>query len=177
MSGNVLEQQTYLPEQPEQMAEVYSFLQAHETVTGAAPAPRYLLVGADEHDSVELPEGMYRILRQVVEAMQAGRAVTVAPQTKMLTTQQAADLLGVSRPTVVKLIEDGRLEAETPGTRRRLIRLDEVLRYRKVRREEQYQAIFATSEDYDDDEPSLQDVEKQLRRVRADLAAKRRARG
>ena len=158
------------------MAKVYSFLQAHESATGAAPAPRYLLVGADEHDRVELPEGVYRILRQVVAALQAGQAVTVAPQTKMLTTQQAADLLGVSRPTVVKLIEDGRLEAETPGTRRRLIRLDEALRYRKARREEQYQAIFATSEAYDD-EPSQQIVEEQLRRVRTDIAATRRVRG
>lgn len=176
MPGNGLEQQTYLPGTPDQMAKIYSFLEAHETVTGAAPAPRYLLVGADEHDSVELPEGMYRILRQVVEAMRAGRAVTVVPQTKMLTTQQAADLLGVSRPTVVKLIEDGRLEAETPGTRRRLIRLDEALRYRKVRREEQYQAIFATSEDYDE-EPNPENVEEQLHRIRSDVATKRRARG
>ena len=176
MGVQSLGQQTYLPEQPEQMAKVYSFLQAHESATGAAPAPRYLLVGADEHDSVELPEGVYRILRQVVAALQAGQAVTVAPQTKMLTTQQAADLLGVSRPTVVKLIEDGRLEAETPGTRRRLIRLDEALRYRKARREEQYQAIFASSEAYDD-EPSQQIVEEQLRRVRTDIAATRRVRG
>ena len=87
MIAQALEQQTYLPEQPQQVAEMLSFLEAHEAANGARPTPRYLLVGADEHDSVEIPEGVYRVLRQVVEAMEAGRAVTVAPQTQMLTTQ------------------------------------------------------------------------------------------
>ena len=59
--------------------------------------------------------------------MNAGKAVTVAPQSQLLTTQQAADLLGVSRPTVVKLIEDGALPADTPGKRRRLVELDDAL--------------------------------------------------
>ena len=53
----------------------------------------------------------------------------------MLTTQQAAELLGVSRPTVVKLIDDGKLPAETPGKRRRMVKLDDVLKYRARRRE------------------------------------------
>lgn len=174
MVTHALEQQTYLPEQPEKVAEVFNFLQAHEAARGALPAPRYLLVGADPHDSVEIPAGVYQVLRQVVEAMQAGRAVTVAPQTKMLTTQQAAELLGVSRPTVIKLIEDGKLAAETPGKRRRLIRLDEVLRYRTLRREEQYQAIFETSDDYDLEEP-VEVVAERLRRIRGGVASRRRA--
>ncbi|MGB8020677.1 MAG: excisionase family DNA-binding protein [Candidatus Nanopelagicales bacterium] len=68
---------------------------------------------------MEIPETVCRVLLQVLEAMKAGKAVTVAPQNTLLTTQQVADLLGVSRPTVVKLIENGELPAQTPGQRRR----------------------------------------------------------
>lgn len=176
MSAQTLEQQTYLPEGSDQLAKVYDFIEAHEASRGERPAPRYLLVGAEPNDSVEIPENVYRVLRQVVEALQAGRAVTVAPQTQTLTTQQAADLLGVSRPTVVKLIDEGKLPADTPGKRRRLLRLDDVLRYRKQRREEQYRAIFDTADDYDLEE-SPEVVAERLRQVRAEVAAIRQNHG
>lgn len=176
MSAQTLEQQTYLPEGSDQLAKVYDFMEAHESSRGERPAPRYLLVGTEPNDSVEIPENVYRVLRQVVEALQAGRAVTVAPQTQTLTTQQAADLLGVSRPTVVKLIDEGKLPADTPGKRRRLLRLDDVLRYRKQRREEQYRAIFDTADDYDLEE-SPEVVAERLRQVRAEVAATRQNHG
>lgn len=64
-------------------------------------------------------------------ALHAGKAVTIAPQSMTLTTQQAADLLGVSRPTVVRLIKSGELAAERIGNRHRLV-LDDVLAYREV---------------------------------------------
>lgn len=63
-------------------------------------------------------------------ALHAGKAVTIAPQSMTLTTQQAADLLGVSRPTVVRLIKSGELAAERIGNRHRLV-LDDVLAYRR----------------------------------------------
>lgn len=66
-------------------------------------------------------------------ALHAGKAVTIAPQSMTLTTQQAADLLGVSRPTVVRLIKSGELAAERIGNRHRLV-LDDVLAYREARR-------------------------------------------
>lgn len=65
-------------------------------------------------------------------ALHAGKAVTIAPQSMTLTTQQAADLLGVSRPTVVRLIKSGELAAERIGNRHRLV-LDDVLAYREAR--------------------------------------------
>lgn len=171
MTVQGLEQHTYLPE--EKAGEVLSFLDAHEARHGAKPEARYMLVGADEHDSVEIPAGLHAALRQVVEAMQAGKAVTIAPQNKLLTTQQAADLLGVSRPTVVKLIDAGKLPAETPGQRRRMVKLDDLLAYRAERREQQYRALLETSVDYDDELEDPQARADQLRRVRAEVAAER----
>ena len=175
MALEALEQQTYLPERADEVAEVLRFIRAHDEARVPTPVPRYFLAGAGSQEQVELPEAVFRVLLQVVEAMSAGKAVTVAPQSKLLTTQQAADLLGVSRPTVVKLIEDGVLPAETPGKRRRMVQLDDLLLYRAMRREEQYRALLETSVDDDEEYESVEDVEERFRRVRAGVAAKRRA--
>jgi len=57
----------------------------------------------------ELPDEVYTVLVEVADALRAGRAVTVAPTSLRLTTSQAAELLGISRPTVVKLADDGQI--------------------------------------------------------------------
>jgi hypothetical protein len=106
MSTAKLRQETYLPEAHGQVARIYDFLKAHEEAGRERPEPRYFLAGADPGDRTELPGELYRVLRHVVEALQQGLAVTVAPLTQTLTTQQAAELLGVSRPTLIKLLND-----------------------------------------------------------------------
>ena len=57
-----------------------------------------VLVGPDGQ-TVGLPEEVYEVLIKVVDAMSHGRAITVAAVDQMLTTQEAADHLGISRPT------------------------------------------------------------------------------
>ncbi|WP_405070041.1 helix-turn-helix domain-containing protein [Kribbella sp. NBC_01510] len=172
MTAEALEQQTYLPDQPEQLATVASFLEAHQGRRGSSPEPRYFLAGAQEGDQVEVPEALHMVLLQVVEALKAGHAVTVAPQSSKLTTQQAADLLGVSRPTVVRLIDQGDLPAERIGTRRKVL-LRELLDYRERRRQRQYDAIAATGVELDaEDDPVA--VQEQLRAIRQELADRRR---
>ncbi|MET7767756.1 helix-turn-helix domain-containing protein [Nocardia sp. NPDC005366] len=176
MDAQALEQKTFIPaDDHEQLAPVLSFLNAHEQRRGQATNLSYALVGVDEHDRIELPEDVHQALKRVVTALLAGKAVTIAPHGMTLTSQQAADLLGVSRPTVKRLIEKNELAAERVGTRHRL-RLDDVLAYREVRRQRQYDALATTAVDINtEDDPAK--VQEQLREVRRLVAERRKAKG
>jgi excisionase family DNA binding protein len=76
---------------------------------------------------------MFEVLLQVAVAMKAGLAVTVAPHHLTLSTQEAADLLRISRTTLVRLLESGEIPFEKPS-RHRKVRLDDLLEYRRRQR-------------------------------------------
>ena len=91
MATTNLAQETYLPSGDEQAAKVYDFLAAHEAARGERPVPQYFLSGAETGDQVALPREVYEVVLKVVDAMRRGLAVSVAPQSQRLTTQQAVD--------------------------------------------------------------------------------------
>lgn len=80
-------------------------------------------------DQVPLPAEACAALRQVLDALASEQAVTILPTNTLLTTQQAADFLGVSRPTLIKILESGQIPYLTPGRHRR-IALSDLLAYR-----------------------------------------------
>lgn len=175
MSGaRTVAQETYLPAPNDSVAEVYDFIAAHEKARGGLPEPQYFLSGPDVGDQVALPAEVYQVLRKVVDAMSAGLAVNVAPVSQRLTTQQAADLLGVSRPTLIKMLDAGQIPFEKVGTHRR-VRLGDVIAVRARRRDEQYAALAATAVHIDDEE-DLHSALASLRQARASVAASRRQR-
>jgi excisionase family DNA binding protein len=89
---------------------------------------------------VALPAALFDALLQVAHHLARGDAVQVIPVHTELTTQQAADLLGVSRPHVVKLVEEGDLPFSKVGTHRR-IRFDDLMTY-KARRDAEREAAL-----------------------------------
>lgn len=91
--------------------------------------------------SVILPGTILTILSQVAELLAAGRAVAIVPVDTELTTREAADLLGISRPTLIKLLEQNEIPYTRPHSSRR-IRLDEVLAF-KERRTRKRRALLA----------------------------------
>lgn len=86
------------------------------------------LVGPDGI-AIELPEGIHDLLVSIVENLKAGNGVSVIPMHAELTTVEAAEILNVSRPFLIKQIEAGELPHHMVGTHRRL-RLADVLAYR-----------------------------------------------
>lgn len=89
---------------------------------------------------VELPPAVAQILLDLLMHIGRGEAVTFVPFGAELTTQQAADMLNVSRPFLVKLIESGQLAHYKVGTHRR-IKAADLLRYRQDREERQRKAL------------------------------------
>ena len=89
-----------------------------------------LTVRVGDGDAVDLPPALARVVAAALADVADGHAVEVRTVAEEQTTQEAADLLGVSRPFVVKLVDGGRLPARMVGTHRRLRRAD-VLAYRE----------------------------------------------
>jgi len=83
-------------------------------------------------EEIKLPESVFYVLRQVVQYMMRGKAVTIVPINKELTTQEAADILNVSRPYLVKLLEEGKISYGMVGTHRR-IRFSDLMEYKRLR--------------------------------------------
>src|SRR5882672_4618614 len=107
---------TYLLE-GRQLAEVVDFVSELARRGVAVPAPKPALVNADG-TRLDVPAPVFDALVQVATAMAQGQGVTVMPLSTLLTTQEAADQLGISRPTLVRLLEDGEISHEQRGRHR-----------------------------------------------------------
>jgi excisionase family DNA binding protein len=113
-------------------------------VVGKRPGVRLRLEleGSEpDGEAVVLPEAATRLLLHILDEMANGNAVALVPMHAELTTQQAADMLNVSRPFLVRLIEEGRLPHRKVGTHRR-VSVDDLTAYRR-RAEAEREAALA----------------------------------
>lgn len=134
-------------------AKVLSFLKKHEDIRGQAPTPTYFLSGGSEGDYIELTPRQHQMLKRVLELLSDGQPISIAPRNTVLTTQEAAEILGISRPTVVSLIDKGELTAYVPGARNRRLLLSDVLRYREELSQKRAQFLDETTDEFEDLSP------------------------
>lgn len=79
---------------------------------------------------IELPAGAVTLLMDVLEAMAAGRGVTIIPENAELTTVEAARILNVSRPYLIKLLDEKVIPHRLVGKHRRIL-IDDVVAYKQ----------------------------------------------
>jgi len=88
------------------------------------------------YNAVGIPGSMVSTLRRLCRYLSVGSAVSLAPHAAELTSQSAADLLGISRTRLIQLVERGAIGARREGAHRRL-KLEEVLAFREERERRQ----------------------------------------
>jgi excisionase family DNA binding protein len=117
----------------DQQAQVAALSRALEDMvqTPKRRAPKCQLVGPNGK-TTSIPASVFYVLERVAEVMARGDSITVVPVGKEVTTQQAANLLNVSRQYLVRLLEEGRIPFRRTGKHRRL-RVEDVLSFKEKR--------------------------------------------
>jgi len=101
--------------------------------------PACILIAPDG-EPLPIPATIVEMLYQAAETVARGESISVMPVATELTTQQAADLLNVSRQYLVRLIDDGRIPAHLTGTHRRVLAHD-LMAFKQRRDEERMQNL------------------------------------
>jgi excisionase family DNA binding protein len=92
-------------------------------------------------EKIKIPLSALKLLGDILKAMAQGKLISLVPVATEVTTQAAAEILGCSRPYLVKLLEDGKITFTKVGKHRR-IKFDDIMKYRKEMKEQQKQNII-----------------------------------
>jgi excisionase family DNA binding protein len=105
-------------------------------------APMQLRILDDDaaQATIKLPAPAVALLLRVLEEMARGNAVTIIPVHAELTTQEAADMLNISRPSLIQLLEEGKIEYRRVGTHRR-VRFEALMKYKRHADKERLAAL------------------------------------
>jgi excisionase family DNA binding protein len=92
-------------------------------------------------EKIKIPLSAIKLLGEILKSMGQGKLISIVPIATEVTTQSAAEMLGCSRPHLVKLLEEGKIAYTKVGKHRR-IQLDDVIKYKEQMKEQQKQNII-----------------------------------
>ena len=98
------------------------------------------VLDAEQDQPLELPAGAVSLLMNILEAMAAGQGVSIIPENAELTTVQAANVLNVSRPYLIKLLAEKAIPHRKVGKHRRIL-MEDVMAYKR-RTDEEREAVL-----------------------------------
>lgn len=95
----------------------------------------------ETEERIKLPLKALKLLAKVLKAMSEGKPISIVPIATEMTTQKAAEILGCSRPHLVKLLEEGKIPFTFIGKHRR-VKFDDVMEYKKQLKDKQRQLLI-----------------------------------
>ncbi|MFZ4104503.1 MAG: helix-turn-helix domain-containing protein [Sediminibacterium sp.] len=108
----------------------------------------------ETNQKIKLPKSALRLLTEILKSMSEGKPISIVPVATEVTTQKAAEILGCSRPHLVKLLEDG-LIAHTKIGKHRRVKFEDIVNYQMNMKELQKQYIVDMM--HSDEETGLYD--------------------
>jgi len=94
----------------------------------------------ETEERIKIPKSALELLAKILKEISQGNPVSIVPIATEMTTQAAAELLGCSRPHVVKLLEEGHIKYTKVGKHRR-VKYEDVVNYRNMVKSSQKSAI------------------------------------
>lgn len=104
------------------------------------PTAEHYVLASSTGGKVDLCPAAFNLLLNVLQEMSRGNAVLVVPIQAELTTQEAAGMLNVSRPYLIKLLEEGKIRYQLKGKHRRILFKD-LMEYKHKSAKESYEAL------------------------------------
>lgn len=129
-----------MPTKEEQLTSIESYhvlASTLETLSSSNPEIEIEETG----DKIKVPLSALKFLAKILKATSQGKPVSIVPIATEMTTQAAAELIGCSRPHVVKLLDSGKIPSTKVGRHRR-VKYEDVQTYRKLMKKEQEERII-----------------------------------
>lgn len=143
-AAHLRQSKTYLPDQERE--ELLQFAQVLNGINIDLGKPGQAMLVAADGKQVPIPAELFQVLEEAANVLALGDGISILPYSAKLTTQEAADFLGMSRPTFVKLLESGAIPFELVGRHRR-VTLRDVVDYQDRAQRERRAALAELAKD------------------------------
>ncbi|HEY9170439.1 MAG TPA: excisionase family DNA-binding protein [Lutibacter sp.] len=128
------------PSKKEQKVAIKSYAALVAALTHIKEAETEIEI-EETHDKIVIPSRALQLLGDILKAMSEGKPISIVPIATEVTTQKAAEILGCSRPHLVKLLEEGVIDFVKVGKHRRIM-FEDVVKFKQKMKEEQKKHII-----------------------------------